>query len=207
MSDRSFRGPQRHGLDHDFAPHRTRGHTTTALGSAARRRPISGPPVAATVKWFSPEKGFGFVVLDDGSGDAFLHASAVEQSGRDVSMLKPGATLEVSVANGPKGPQVAEILKLDESTASEAAPQRGSPPAPRRAMPQGTSRMTGTVKWYNPERGFGFVAVEDGRREVFVHATALQRSRIATLSEGQRVTLEVAEGRKGLEAISVGSAS
>jgi cold shock protein len=50
---------------------------------------------------------------------------------------------------------------------------------------------------------FGFVGVEGGRSEVFVHAAALQRSGIVSLAEGQRVAMEVAEGRKGLEAVAV----
>jgi CspA family cold shock protein len=63
--------------------------------------------------------------------------------------------------------------------------------------------MTGTVKWYSPEKRFGFVAVEGGQREVFMHASALQRSGLISLSEGQRVAMEVAEGRRGLEAVSI----
>ena len=207
MNDRNFREPQRRGFDHDFGPRHARGHTAPAPGLAGRRRPIAGPPIGATVKWFNPEKGFGFVALDDGSGDAFLHASVLERSGCDASLLKPGATLQVTIGNGQKGPQVTEVLKLDESTSSQDTPRRGMSRVPGRAMLESTGRMTGTVKWYSPDRGFGFVAIEGGRREVFVHATALQRSGIATLSEGQRVTLEVAEGRKGLEAVAVGSAS
>jgi len=202
MNDRSFRGSQRRGFDHDFTAPRSRGHIAPAFGSAGRRQPSYGPPVRATVKWFSPEKGFGFVVLDDGSGDAFLHASVVEQSGRNGTMMKPGAALQVTVGHGPKGPQVIEILSLEENAIAPATLHPS-----RHAAPQGTSRMTGTVKWYSPERGFGFVAVYNGSREVFVHATALQRSRIATLSEGQRVILEVAEGRKGLEAVKIVSAA
>jgi cold shock CspA family protein len=69
--------------------------------------------------------------------------------------------------------------------------------------PRAPYRMTGTVQWYNAEKRFGFVAVEGGRKEVFVHAATLQRSGIASLSEGQRVAMEVAEGRKGLEALAV----
>ena len=53
----------------------------------------SGPSVRATVKWYNPEKGFGFVQLADGSGDAFLHVSVAERSGH--SSVPPGATLEV----------------------------------------------------------------------------------------------------------------
>jgi CspA family cold shock protein len=63
--------------------------------------------------------------------------------------------------------------------------------------------MTGTVKWYSPVKRFGFVAVDSGRQEVFVHAATLQQSGLSNLFEGQRVEMAVAEGRKGLEAVSV----
>jgi cold shock protein len=205
MNDTGFRGPRRRGFDHDFPPHRARGHKP-AFASAGHRQPVSGPATRATVKWFSPEKGFGFVVLGNGSGEAFLHASVVEQSGRDGVVLKPGVRLQVTVGHGQKSLQVTQIIDLNESTAARATPRRGAPLALRRAASDRTRRMTGTVKWYSPERGFGFVAVDSGGREVFVHATALQRSRIAMLSEGERVTLEVAEGRKGLEAVTIASA-
>ena len=200
MSERSFREPRRRGFDDDvFVPRRPRG-----FGSPAPRRQMpAGPPTGATVKWFSPEKGFGFVVLDGGRGDAFLHASVLEQSGHDGATLQPGVTLRVRVGQGQKGPQVDEILEIDESTAVPAPkPALGKRPSAR-ANDRRPNRMTGTVKWYSPEKRFGFVAVEGGRSEVFVHATALQRSGIATLAEGQRVAMEVAEGRKGLEAVAV----
>jgi CspA family cold shock protein len=155
------------------------------------------------VKWYSPEKGFGFVSLDDSSGDAFLHASLLEQSVRDPAALKAGVVLRVRVGNGLKGPQVTEILDVDESAAAISR----TPSPVRQAEPlqhdSGATRMTGTVKWYSVERGFGFVAVDDGRNEVFVHATTLQRSRLTRLSEGQRVALQVKKGRRGLEAIAI----
>ncbi len=59
------------------------------------------------------------------------------------------------------------------------------------------------MKWYSAEKRFGFVAVDSGHREVFVHAAVLQKSGLSGLSEGQRVTMQVAEGRKGLEAVSM----
>ena len=122
MSERTFRGPRRRGFDDDvYAPRRPR-----AFGAPASRLPIpSGPPIRATVKWFSPEKGFGFVVLDGDRGDAFLHASVLEQSGHDGATLQPGVTLGVRVGQGQKGPQVDEVLEIDESTAA-SPPQRRS---------------------------------------------------------------------------------
>src|SRR3954452_14497769 len=59
----------------------------------------SGPPVQAVVKWYNPEKGFGFAELADGSGDAFLHVSVVERSGH--GSVPPGAMLEVRAGPGP----------------------------------------------------------------------------------------------------------
>lgn len=207
MNERTFRDPRRRSLDAGFAP-RVRARTAAVFAPSPGPRPGGGPPTRATVKWYSPEKGFGFVVLDDGSGDAFLHASVIEQSGRDTSALKPGAALQVRVGQGPKGPQITELIDVDESAAAAPpAPAQGQRPAPHQASRAGTRQITGTVKWYNSERGFGFVSVDSGRSEVFVHATVLQRSRLANLSEGQRVTMEVTEGRKGLEAVTIHSAA
>jgi cold shock protein len=202
MSERDFREPRRRGFsDETFAPPRS----SRGFGMPSpRRQAPSGPPVRATVKWFSPEKGFGFVVLEDGSGDAFLHAGAVERSGHDPADLLTGATLLIRIGLGQKGPQVNEVIEVDKSTATvRPRPSSGSGHAEGPTDDSPTGKMTGTVKWYSLEKRFGFIAVEGGRREVFVHATALQRSGLHDLAEGQRVVVEVTEGRKGLEALSV----
>jgi CspA family cold shock protein len=65
----------------------------------------------------------------------------------------------------------------------------------------------GQVKWYNHDKGFGFIAAEGGGRDIFVHASALQRSGLTALSEGQRVSLQVAERPKGLEAVNIALAA
>ena len=58
---------------------------------------------------------------------------------------------------------------------------------------------TGTVKWFNTTKGFGFIAPEGGSRDVFVHATALERAGIRALNDGQAVTFDVERGRDGRE--------
>jgi CspA family cold shock protein len=163
----------------------------------------SGPPVSGVVKWFSPEKGFGFVELSDGSGDAFLHGSVLTQSG--IAAVQPSETLEVRVGPGHRGPHVTEVLSVDSST---AAPRASQPSNFRATTSNGPStdtavEETGTVKWFNPERGYGFIALADGGKDVFVHVSALERSGIEGLSEGQSVVVDVVEGRKGLEAARV----
>lgn len=55
----------------------------------------------------------------------------------------------------------------------------------------------GTVKWFNPAKGFGFIEPEDGSKDAFVHISALERSGLASLEEGQRVSFELVSGRDG----------
>jgi CspA family cold shock protein len=154
----------------------------------------SGPPVQAIVKWYNPIKGFGFVELGDGSGDAFLHVSIVERAGEET--IPPGATLEVRAGPGQRGLQITEIITVDTSTASQAGPRR-------RPDDRATVEETGTVKWYNATKGFGFVAPDRGGKDIFTHATALQRAGIVGLAQGQRVAVDVTDGQKGPEAVSV----
>jgi CspA family cold shock protein len=62
---------------------------------------------------------------------------------------------------------------------------------------------TGTVKWFNESKGFGFISQDDGGKDVFVHFSAIQGSGFKTLSEGQPVTYEVENGPKGPQATNV----
>jgi cold shock protein len=64
----------------------------------------------------------------------------------------------------------------------------------------GWSSMQGTVKWFNAEKGFGFIAPDDGSADVFVHYSEIQGSGFKTLDEGQQVEFEVGQGQKGPQA-------
>ncbi len=55
----------------------------------------------------------------------------------------------------------------------------------------------GTVKWFNPTKGFGFIAPEDKGKDVFIHISALEKAGISGLSEGQKIEYELAAGRDG----------
>jgi CspA family cold shock protein len=197
--ERDFRPARRRDFEDDDyqPPSRNFGY---ALPSGSRFDNPSGPSVRATVKWYNPDKGFGFVELADGSGDAFLHVSVVERSGQ--GSVPPGATLEVRASPGMKGQQVTQILSVDASTALQEQPRR---PRPERPDYQRADRATveelGTVKWYNAMKGFGFIASDRGGKDIFVHATALERSGIMGLAEAQRVAVDVADGQKGPEAV------
>jgi len=155
----------------------------------------SGPEQTATVKWFNGEKGFGFVALSDGSGDVFLHARVLEAAG--VSTLDPGTTLTVQVGPGQKGQQVTRVIEVDTSTASPEQPRSfaRSESRPDAGVTVEAVRQVGRVKWFDMVKGFGFIAPEDGSKDVFVHISAVERAGLNGLSEGQLLEFDVTVSR------------
>jgi cold shock protein len=208
---KSFRTPRRRGFDDDFPPaFETRpARTDRPFGGYTRDAPpATGPVVEATVKWFNPEKGFGFAELADGTGDVFLHVATLQAGGHDT--VPPGAKLKVHVGQGAKGRQVTAVVEVDTSAASQyVAPARpahggGTGRPPRASVDLSSAvEMAGTVKWFKSEKGFGFIASEDGGKDVFIHISVLERSGVGRLAEGQQVSMRVVETPKGREAVSI----
>ncbi len=64
-------------------------------------------------------------------------------------------------------------------------------------------RINGTVKWFNDEKGFGFITRDDGEKDVFCHHSAIQGEGFKSLAEGQKVDFDVGEGQKGPAAANV----
>lgn len=176
------------------------------------RRPpqMSGPyraEVAAVVKWYNRTKGFGFVKPNDGAPDAFLHASLVAQAGHDD--LADGTSLVCDIADGPRGPQVAAIHSIEPPSEpvfrSERRPPRfgGGGFGGGFASAEGGEVVEGKVKFYNAEKGFGFIVPDDGSKDVFISARTLTRAGIAALEAEQRVRVTTRMGQKGPMAASV----
>jgi CspA family cold shock protein len=151
---------------------------------------ITHHEITAVVKWFNPTKGFGFVQPTDGSPDAFMHVSVVERSG--LNSLPQGATIICDLCTGQKGPQVAAVHRVESM-----------PEAPPHDEGGESSEVDGTVKFYNGEKGFGFVVPDGGGKDVFVSARVLERAGIRDLEPDQRLRMMTRMGQKGPMADSV----
>ena len=178
---------------------------------------ISQASAKGKVKWFNATKGYGFVTLDNG-GDAFCHASALQATGH--SDVPPGTTIVCDLADSQRGLQVVTVHSVDTSTAE--APSRG----PRRDSfgggggyggdrggyggggygggyrdnnaPSGPM-VEGKVKFFNDQKGFGFVMPDSGSGDIYLHASALRRSGVQAVEPDQRIRYSTRQGNKGVE--------
>ena len=132
-----------------------------------------------TVRWFDAERGFGFLALQDGSADLFVHASEIVGDG-GAKVLREGQAVEFEAGEGDRGPQARSVR-----VTGDMAPD----------TPVG---VLGTVAWYEPGKGYGFVTPDDGGPEMFVHSSAIVTGGV--VSAGQRVAFLVADGERGPQA-------
>ena len=154
-----------------------------------------GATVEAAVKWFNATKGYGFVELSDGRGDAFLHLKTLRETGRQT--LPSGAKIRVVARAGSRGAEVVRVVEIDTRSAIERSSRRPT------VDPSAAFDLTGKVKWFDDARGFGFIASDDFGRDVFIHSTTLGAAGIRGLFEGQAVSMRVIETPKGREAIEI----
>ncbi len=132
-----------------------------------------------TVRWFDADRGFGFIALGQESEDLYVHASEIV-SDDAMKLLREGQVVEFEIGEGDRGPQARRV----RVTADQAAD-----------TPLG---VLGTVAWYEPAKGYGFITPDGGGVEIFVHSSAIVGGGV--LSEEQRVAFLVVDGEKGPQA-------
>ena len=156
-----------------------------------------------SVKFFNPQKGFGFIVRDDGGEDVFVHISAVEQAG--LTDLADGQPLEFTLVD--RGGRIsATDLKIDgepmevvrtprEGGAGAGGERGGFSGGPQRQLTG--EKAQGTVKFFNAMKGFGFISRDDGQPDAFVHISAVERAGLPTINEGDRFEFDIEVDRRG----------
>ena len=184
---------------------------------------ISQASAKGKVKWFNATKGYGFITLDNG-GDAFCHASALQATGH--SDVQPGTTIVCDLADSQRGLQVVTVHSVDISTAE--APSRGPRRDFGGGGGYGGGRdfggggrdfgggggyggghhrdngpagpmVEGKVKFFNDQKGFGFVMPDSGSGDIYLHASALRRSGVQAVEPDQRIRYSTRQGNKGVE--------
>ncbi|WP_128891609.1 cold-shock protein [Erythrobacter sp. HKB08] len=141
-----------------------------------------------TVKFFNAQKGFGFIQQETGGEDVFIHISAVERAG--LEGLAEGQELEFNLVDrgGKVSAQdiqvVGDVIEVEQRSA-----------APQRELTG--ERATGTVKFFNSMKGFGFLVRDDGQPDAFVHISAVERSGLQGINEGERYEFDLEVDRRG----------
>jgi cold shock protein len=152
------------------------------------------------VKFFNPQKGFGFIVRDDGGEDVFVHISAVEQAG--LTDLADGQPLDFTLVD--RGGRIsATDLKIEgepmevvrSSAPREGGREGGFGGGPQRQLTG--EKAQGTVKFFNAMKGFGFISRDDGQPDAFVHISAVERAGLPTINEGDRFEFDIEVDRRG----------
>lgn len=132
-----------------------------------------------TVRWFDADRGFGFIALGQEAEDLYVHASEIV-SDDAMKLLREGQVVEFEIGEGDRGPQARRVrVTADQS----------------RDTPLG---VLGTVAWYEPAKGYGFITPDGGGAEIFVHSSAIVGGGV--LSQGQQVAFLVVDGEKGPQA-------
>jgi CspA family cold shock protein len=143
-----------------------------------------GERITATVKWFNPIKGYGFVQPSNGSGDAFVHVSVLEAAGQ--KDLQDGAQLECEIEQGPRGPMVSVIHSVTGSSPEAASASSSDAPT-----------IDGTVKFFDPDKGYGFIVPDGDGQDIFVSGRVVAQSGLRMLEADARVRVATRSGDKG----------
>ncbi|GGK61120.1 cold-shock protein [Ornithinimicrobium pekingense] len=132
-----------------------------------------------TVRWFDADRGFGFIAVGEGAEDLYVHASEIV-SDDAMKLLREGQVVEFEIGEGDRGPQARRVRVLADLAADT------------------TLGLLGTVSWYEPAKGYGFITPDGGGPEIFMHSSAIVGGGVVV--EGQRVAFLVVDGEKGPQA-------
>lgn len=156
--------------------------------------------VEGTIKWFDPDKGFGFILANRGGPDILLHANVLRNFGQ--STIADHTRIRVTVLPTARGFQAVEVLSIEalmESAVPAGVDLGGVTPQQLALLPLVPAR----VKWFDKAKSFGFANVFGQKGDVFLHIEVLRHSGFADLTVGEAIALRVVKGQRGLMAAQI----
>jgi len=157
--------------------------------------------IVGRVKWFNAVKGYGFITPDEMPGDVFIHHSALRQAGHEA--VEQGATIAFEAVRGPKGLQAVRVNSVDVSTSLPVEERDTRTPDDFPSVEAEGEFFEAIAKWFNAEKGYGFVTRGEGTPDVFVHIKALRKMGIEELLPGQSLKIRVGQGPKGPQVVEI----
>lgn len=148
--------------------------------------------IAGHVKWFDANKGFGFVLADDGGPDILLHANVLRNFGR--GSVAEGARVMLRTQETGRGLQATEVISIE--ALPDAEPDED---AYGLDLPDVTDvpLVPARVKWFDKGKGFGFANAFGNSDDIFVHVEVLRRFGFSELQPGEAVAVKIVDGPRG----------
>lgn len=155
--------------------------------------------ISGHVKWYDAVKGYGFVVPGAGGSDVMVHASCVRAYGKVA--LTEGASVTLVAQQGPRGLQAAKLVEVVEPEGEHLAPGFAESSRPTEFLGQEADAgplEPARVKWFDKQKGFGFVNVFGNTEDIFVHMETVRRCGFQDLSSGEGMAVRTFRGPRGL---------
>lgn len=153
--------------------------------------------IETNVKWYHPEKGYGFLTHEAIPEDIMIHFSTLDAV--KCPYVKEGDRVTCDVGPGRRGLHVIRVLNIEYGSPEERS--LDSFPKSRAADcdPSLLKELRGYVKWYNPKKGYGFIIPDDGEKEIFLHSSIMRDAGFKSLIPGARVAVKVSHSNRGYE--------
>jgi CspA family cold shock protein len=140
------------------------------------------------VKWFNPRRGFGFLKSDSHDADIFIHFSVINKCGLDT--LSVGDEILCELEYGETAPKVIKILELIKTK-------------PHASTQYNSHNNVGTVKWFNKNKGYGFILCNAGSRDIYFTSRNVKEEELDLIFADVEVVFSAIPGANGIEAINL----